>query len=92
MTLYFSMWAYRDTNRVGYDSVGANFYLEKPFGFDSGGDGQTSYYSAEIPDTFTIKEAKEIGEKARKLLLTGYYSNVQRVVDMILEEYKNEQE
>ena len=37
MTLYFSMWAYRDPNRVGYDSVGANFYLEKPFGFDGGG-------------------------------------------------------
>lgn len=52
------MWAYRDQNRVGYDSVGANFYLEKPFGFDGGGDCQTSYYSAEIPDTFTIKEAK----------------------------------
>lgn len=86
------MWAYRDTNRVGYDLVGANFYLEKLFGFDSDEEGQTSYYSYEIPDTFTIKEAKEIGEKARKLLITGYYSNDQRVVDMILEEYKNEQE
>ncbi len=83
MKIYFSMWAYRDPSRLGYDSVGANLYLEKPFGFSSGGDSQTAYYEAEIPDC-TKEEAEAIGERARKLLLTGYYSDAQRAVDKVL--------
>ena len=88
MKLYFSMWAYRDPYRVGYDSVGANFYLEKPFGFRSGGDSNSAYYEAEIPDTFTLEEAKAIGERARELLLTGYYSSGQTAVNIALSERK----
>ena len=84
MKIYFSMWAYRDPNRVGYDSIDANFYLEKPFGFGRN-DSESAYYEAEMPDC-TKEEAELIGERARKLLLTGYYS-AQRAVDMVL---KNE--
>ena len=77
------MWAYRDPNRVGYDSIGASFYLEKPYGFDTHGDSQTAYYEAEIPDC-TEEEANAIGESARELLLSGYYSNAQWAVDRVL--------
>jgi len=77
------MWAYRDPYRMGYDSVEANFYTEKPWAFDRGGDSQTAYYAAEIPDC-TKEEAEAIGERAVKLLKTGYYSNAQIVVDMVL--------
>ena len=90
MKLYFSMWAYRDPSRVGYDSVEANFYMEEPFGFRSGGDSCSAYYAAEIPDTFTTEEAKIIGEQARQLLLTGYYSNGQRAVDCVLAQWKKD--
>ena len=84
MKIYFSMWAYRDPTRVGYDSIGANYYLEKPFGFGRN-DSESAYYEVEMPDC-TKEEAENIGERARKLLLTGYYS-AQRAVDMVL---KNE--
>ena len=84
MKIYFSMWAYRDPTRVGYDSIGADYYLEKPFGFGRN-DSQSRYYEAEMPDC-TKEVAEDIGERARKLLLTGYYS-AQRAVDMVL---KNE--
>ena len=57
MKLYFSMWAYRDPNRVGYDSVGANYYTQKPLSFNTRGDSQTAYYEADIPDTCTKSEA-----------------------------------
>lgn len=83
MKLCFSMWAYRDPNRVGYDAIGANYYTEKPLGFDHGGDSQSAYYSADIPDTCTKAEAEEIGKKAVELLMTGYYS-AQRAVDKVL--------
>lgn len=87
MKLYFSMWAYRDPNRVGYDSIGANYYLKMPDSFQRGGDSQTAYYEADIPDSCTEEEAKVIGEKTVKLLLTGYYS-AQRAVDLVLAEEK----
>ena len=82
------MWTYRDANRVGYDSIGSNYYLEKPFGFNSSKDSQTAYYEADIPDTYTIEEEKLIGEKTVKLLVSGYYSNAQRAVDTVLLEKK----
>ena len=85
MKLYFSMWAYQDHSRTGYDSFGANFYTEKPFGFSSRGDGQTAYYDADIPDTCTKEDAQRIGEKAVEFLKTGYYS-AQRAVNMALSE------
>lgn len=88
MKLYFSMWAYRDPNRVGYDCVEANYYASEPFGFRHGGDSESAYYMAEIPDTFTEKERDAIGERAVELLKTGYYSDAQRVVDMVLTELK----
>ena len=81
------MWAYRDPNRVGYDSVGANYYLEKPLFFNTGGDSQTAYYEAEIPDC-TKEEAEEIAEKTVELLQTGYYSNAQWAVDKVLNDKK----
>ena len=87
MKIYFSMWAYRDPTRVGYDSVDANYYLEKPFGFSTGGDSQSAYYEAEIPDC-SMEEAKAIGEGARQLLLSGYFSNGQQAVDRFLKERK----
>ena len=57
------MWAYRDPSRVGYDSIGADYYLEKPWGFDRGGDSQSAYYEAEIPDC-TKEEAEAMGHQA----------------------------
>lgn len=86
MQLYFSMWAYRDPNRVGYDSFGASYYMKKPDLFREGWDGQTAYYVAEIPDTFTEKQAEEIAQKTLELLKTGYYSNAQWAVDRVLAE------
>ena len=74
---------------MGYDSFGANYYTEKPFGFDSGGDSQTAYYQAEIPDGYTKEQVNEIGEKAVQLLKIGYYSNAQNVVDMVLKQLNN---
>lgn len=86
MKLYFSMWAYRDPTRVGYDSVDANYYTEKPWGYGRGGDSESAYYEADIPDTCTKEQAEAIGERAVELLKSGYYSNAQRVVDTVLSE------
>lgn len=88
MKIYFSMWAYRDPNRVGYDSIDADYYLEKPFGFGRD-DSETAYYDADIPDGLTEEEKKAIGEKAVALLKTGYYS-ARRAVDMVLAEEKKD--
>ena len=81
------MWAYRDPNHVGYDSVGANYYFENPYAFNTNGDSQTAYYEAEIPDC-TKEEAEEIAKKTVELLLTGYYSNAQWAVDKVLQDKK----
>ena len=86
MKIYFSMWAYRDPNRVGYDSVDASYYLEKPFGFGRN-DSESAYYEVEIPDC-TREEAEDIGERARKLLLTGYYSATRAVATVLKNEDK----
>lgn len=72
MKLYFSIWGYSDPTRVGYDTVGASYYLEKPSTFS--GIGSTQVYEIDIPDTFTLEQAKELGKSAVKLMeKTNYY-------------------
>lgn len=88
MKIYFSMWAYRDPNRVGYDSIDADYYLEKPFGFGRN-DSESAYYDADIPDGMTVEEREALGEKAVALLKSGYYS-AQRAVDLALADEKKD--
>ena len=84
MKLYFSIWAYCDPTRSGYDSIDVNYLKEKPTS-NFAGVGQSENYEVEIPDTFSEEEAHEIGEKAEALMRKTKYYEPRVAVRVVLE-------
>ena len=72
MKVYFSVWAYCDYSRVGYDTVGVTYYhtiKPEPSCF-----GYSEVYEVEIPDKYTEEEVIQIGNKATRIMEeTEYY-------------------
>lgn len=84
MKLYFSIWAYCDPCRSGYDSIDVNYLKEDP-GTPFAGVGQSEVYVVEIPDTYSKEEGHEIGEKAEALMRKCKYYEPRVAVRAVLE-------